>query len=40
MLDTTKALHEFGFRAKTDFKEGLQRTVEWYKELIKSQNHG
>jgi GDP-L-fucose synthase len=40
MLDTTKALKEFGFKAKTDFKEGLQRTIEWYKELVKSKNHG
>ena len=30
-LDTTKAKNEFGFEAKTDFREGLRRTVEWYK---------
>jgi len=30
-LDTSKAKKEFGFSAKTDFKEGLERTVEWYK---------
>lgn len=30
-LDTTKAQQEFGFRAKTDFREGLQKTIEWYK---------
>lgn len=29
-LDTSKAERLFGFRAKTDFKEGLQRTIEWY----------
>jgi GDP-L-fucose synthase len=36
MLDTTKALREFGFTAKTDFRKGLQKTIRWYKELIKS----
>ncbi|MBN2187350.1 MAG: GDP-L-fucose synthase [Dehalococcoidia bacterium] len=30
-LDTNKAKKEFGFQAKTDFKEGLKRTIEWYK---------
>lgn len=30
-LDTTKACKEFGFKAKTDFKEGLKSTIEWYK---------
>jgi len=29
-LDTSKARREFGFEAKTDFKEGLKRTIEWY----------
>lgn len=29
-LDTSQAWHEFGFRAQTDFREGLQRTIEWY----------
>jgi len=37
MLDTTKAFTEFGFKAKTDFKEGLKKTVEWYKESLGSQ---
>ena len=32
MLDTTKAFKEFGFKVKTDFKEGLKRTIEWYME--------
>jgi len=32
MLDVSKAEKEFGFRAKTPFKEGLNNTVEWYKE--------
>ena len=30
MLDTTKALREFGFTAKTGFEEGLKKTIEWY----------
>ena len=32
-LDTTKAKQEFGFKARTDFEEGLQKTIEWYKGL-------
>jgi GDP-L-fucose synthase len=31
MLDTTKAHEEFGFKARTDFREGLRKTIEWYK---------
>ncbi len=31
-LDTTRAFEKFSFRAKTDFDEGLRRTVEWYRE--------
>lgn len=29
-LDTSKARIEFGFEAKTDFKEGLRKTIDWY----------
>jgi GDP-L-fucose synthase len=29
-LNTDRAMQEFGFLAKTDFREGLRRTVEWY----------
>lgn len=29
-LDVSKAKKEFGFTAKTDFDEGLRKTVEWY----------
>ena len=29
-LDVTTAEREFGFRARTDFDEGLRRTIEWY----------
>ena len=31
MLDTERASKEFGFKAKTDFMEGLQKTIEWYR---------
>src|SRR5258708_3766784 len=29
-LDITRAQREFGFRATTDFEEGLRKTIEWY----------
>lgn len=29
-LDVTKAYKEFGFKAKTNFDEGLKKTVKWY----------
>ncbi len=32
MLDTTRAFQEFGFTAKTDFREGLRKTIDWYVE--------
>ncbi len=32
-LDTTKAEKEFGFKAKTNFREGLKKTVEWYRQV-------
>lgn len=31
-LDTTKAHKEFGFKAKVSLKEGLRKTIKWYKE--------
>jgi GDP-L-fucose synthase len=31
-LDTSRAEREFGFKAATPFREGLQRTVDWYLE--------
>lgn len=31
MLDTSKAKEEFGFEAQVGLKEGLKRTIEWYK---------
>jgi len=30
MLDTSRAEKEFGFKAKTLFKDGLKKTIEWY----------
>jgi GDP-L-fucose synthase len=32
MLDTTKAVKEFGFKAQTGFREGLKKTIEWYRD--------
>lgn len=32
-LDTSRAWELFGFRAKTDFREGLRRTIEWYEKV-------
>jgi GDP-L-fucose synthase len=31
MLDTSRAFQEFGFKAKTRFREGLEKTIEWYR---------
>ncbi|MBA7586252.1 GDP-L-fucose synthase [subsurface metagenome] len=33
-LDMSKARIEFGFEAKTDFKEGVRKTIDWYKYLL------
>ena len=33
-LDTSKAEKEFGFRKKTDFQEGLRKTIDWYRKNI------
>jgi len=30
-LDVSRAEKEIGFKAKTDFREGLRKTIEWYK---------
>ena len=30
-LDVSRAEHEFGFRASTNFQDGLKRTIEWYR---------
>ena len=31
MLDVTRAERRFGFKATTDFRAGLRRTIEWYR---------
>jgi GDP-L-fucose synthase len=31
-LDVSKAEREFGFRAQTDFRQGLMMTINWYRE--------
>ncbi len=35
LLDTSRAEAEFGFKAGTDFKIGLQKTIEWYNNSLK-----
>jgi GDP-L-fucose synthase len=32
-LDTTRAEHEFGFKARTKLRDGLMHTIEWYEGL-------
>jgi GDP-L-fucose synthase len=32
LLDTTKAAERFGFRASTSLRDGLERTIAWYRE--------
>src|SRR2546422_683444 len=32
-LDTSRAEQAFGFRATTDFREGLERTIAWYESV-------
>lgn len=31
LLDTTRAAEAFGFRARTDFVDGVRRTIAWYR---------
>ncbi|MDJ0587319.1 MAG: GDP-L-fucose synthase, partial [Microcystis sp. M49636_WE2] len=31
-LDTTRAQEKFGFVAQMEFKEGLRKTIEWYRQ--------
>ena len=38
MLDTSKARKLFGFQATTNFKTGLQKTIEWYLKNIDGRN--
>ena len=35
-LDVSKAKKEFGFEARVDFREGLEKTIEWYKSQLSS----
>ncbi|MRR52724.1 MAG: hypothetical protein EG825_17775 [Rhodocyclaceae bacterium] len=35
-LDTSRADKYFGFRAGTNFEQGLTRTIEWYREFRKN----
>jgi len=37
MLDTTKAFTEFDFKSKTGFREGLKKTIDWYKKSLGNQ---
>jgi len=32
LIDTAKAERVLGFRAKVDLREGLHRTLEWYRQ--------
>ncbi|MBM3713893.1 MAG: GDP-L-fucose synthase, partial [Actinobacteria bacterium] len=34
-LDTSRAQEEFGFKAKTNFDEGLKNTIDWYINSLK-----
>ena len=34
MLDTARAEKEFGFKAKTNFREGLQKTIDWHRKMV------
>jgi GDP-L-fucose synthase len=34
MLDTSRAEKEFGYKAKTEFRNGLKNTFEWYREKL------
>lgn len=36
MLDTSRAEQEFGFKAQTSFRDGLERTIEWYEKTCVS----
>lgn len=33
-LDISRAKEKFGFEAKSNFEDGLRRTIEWYASLI------
>jgi GDP-L-fucose synthase len=33
-LDTSRAYQEFGFKARTNFEDGLRRTIDWYEKRL------
>ncbi len=35
-LDTSRAAKAFGFRARTNFMEGLDRTIQWYRDNLRA----
>jgi GDP-L-fucose synthase len=35
-LDTTRAMAEFGFKAKTSLEAGLRRTIDWYSKQMRT----
>jgi GDP-L-fucose synthase len=37
-LDTSRALAEFGWRAKTPLRDGLRKTIAWYEEEVSSKS--
>ncbi|HRR41028.1 MAG TPA: GDP-L-fucose synthase [Syntrophales bacterium] len=39
MLDTSRALAAFGFKAQTDFRTGLKETIEWYRRQVSVKRH-
>lgn len=38
MLETNRAKKEFGFEAKTELREGLMKTINWYRDVHSSKN--
>jgi len=38
-LDTSRARERFGFRARTAFRDGLQKTIAWYESESRSRPH-
>jgi GDP-L-fucose synthase len=35
-LDASRAAREFGFKAQTSLEEGLRKTIDWYRDLLKA----
>jgi GDP-L-fucose synthase len=40
LLDVSRAEQHFGFRARTPFAEGIERTVAWYRSAVPSLTAG